>query len=82
MRPSSLRLASRKQSPHFSLPCVRGEKALSCKEPGGLFAAFELGNGALFAPFPDRGGVSLAPRETVAHHSAIADEETEGLLNP
>ena len=50
----------RKELPYFSLPCVRGEQALSCKEPGGLFAACELGNGALCAPFPDRSAVSTA----------------------
>ena len=36
---------------------------LSCKEPGGLFAICELGNGALCAPFPDR--ARALPREKV-----------------
>ena len=44
-------------------PCVRGEQMLSCKEPGGLFAICELGNGALCAPFPDR--ARFLPRERV-----------------
>ena len=54
----------RKELPYFSLPCVRGEQALSCEEPGGLFAACELGNGTWIVPFPDR--ARALPREKVA----------------
>ena len=50
--------------PYYSLPCVRGEQMLSCKEPGGLFATCELGNGTWSVPFPDR--ARSLPRETVA----------------
>ena len=41
-----------------------GEQAHSCEEPGGLFAACELGNGTWSVPFPDR--ARALPRETVA----------------
>ena len=40
---------------------LRGEKALSWQSPGGALTAFELGNGALCAPFPDR--ARSLPRE-------------------
>ena len=65
----------RKELPYFSLPCVRGEQAHSCEEPGGLFAACELGNAPLFGAFPDRSGVSLAPPRRW-----LAEGKTEGLL--
>ena len=51
-----------------------GEQAHSCEEPGGLFAACELGNAPLFGAFPDRGGVSLAPPRRW-----LAEGKTEGL---
>ena len=38
-----------------------GEQAHSCEEPGGLFAACELGNGTWSVPFPDR--ARALPRE-------------------
>ena len=53
----------------------RGEQAHSCEEPGGLFAACELGNAPLFGAFPDRSGVSLAPPRRW-----LAEGKTEGLL--
>ena len=56
--------------PQFSLPCVRDEQMLSCKEPGGLFAICELGNAPLFGAFPDR--ARALPRETVARHPKLA----------
>ena len=34
------------------------------------------------ASFVGRGAARALPRETLAHHSANADDETEGLLNP
>ena len=40
----------------------KGEKALSCQSHGVALTAFELGNGALYAPFPDR--ARALPRET------------------
>ena len=39
----------------------KGEKALSCQSHGVALTAFELGNGALYAPFPDR--ARALPRE-------------------
>ena len=64
---------------------------LSCKEPGGLFATCELGNGALCAPFPGR--ARALPREKVAcqrqdggvvklgdaTEGAVERSETEGV---
>ena len=55
---------------------LKGEQMLSRKEPGGLFAICELGNGALCAPFPDRGGVSLAPPRRW-----LAKSKTEGVTS-
>ena len=40
----------------------KGEKALSYQSHGVALTAFELGNGALHAPFPDR--ARALPRET------------------
>ena len=40
----------------------KGEKAFSCQSHGVALTAFELGNGALHAPFPDR--ARTLPRET------------------
>ena len=39
---------------------LRGEQMLSCKEPGGLFAICELGNGTWNVPFPDRSADTTA----------------------
>ena len=73
----------RKESLYYSLPCVRGEQVLSCKEPGGLFATCELGNGALCAPFPDR--ARSLPREKVdcrRQDGGVVkhDDATEGAI--
>ena len=51
---------------------LRGEKALSWQSPGGALTAFELGNGTLLVPFPDR--ARFPPREKLSSVS-----ETEGV---
>ena len=61
--------------PHFSLLCVRGEQAFSCKEPGGLFAACELGNFSLWGNFLTERGFYRARRW-------LAEGKTEGLWIP
>ena len=46
---------------HYKLGAfLRGEKALSWQRHGVALTTCELGNGALFAPFPDRSAVSTA----------------------
>ena len=47
----------------------KGEKALSCQSHGVALTAFELGNGALHAPFPDR--ARALPRETAGAPNVV-----------
>ena len=55
-----------------------GEQALPWQSHGVALTAFELGNGALCAPFPDRARV--LPREMSEHQSKAANH-TSGLQN-
>ena len=57
--------------------CVRGEQVLSCKEPGGLFATCELGNGALCAPF--QGSRADAKQMRGKRSSAVSTAREGGL---
>ena len=67
---------------------ARGEQALSCKKPGGLFAACELGNAPLFGAFPDRARASTAREESLLilrggfgrARRWIAEGKTDGSL--
>ena len=47
----------------------KGEKAFSCQSHGVALTAFELGNGALHAPFPDR--ARALPRETAGAPNVV-----------
>ena len=52
-----------RQISNFSHPCIRGEQMLPCQRHSVALTICELGNGALYAPFPDR--ARALPRETV-----------------
>ena len=55
-----------------------GEQAHSCEEPGGLFAACELGNAPLFGAFPDR--ARALPREKLSSAARLRESPYFSLL--